>query len=234
MGLARRLPDTLFEMRSLLVTLLMLCLGCSAAPPLVSRSAAGTVRAHDEEQLELYSGAFVEFAARVKGLLESRREDGLEIWVQDTQLVIDQARAANVYGRIELGLITLDAPRYFMVHELVHWYGGTDSPYEGLPCYVEEGLADWIGCELTDRTRFRETEHRQFGKLTVQEDDLNASGDDFHYLPDDRGEAVGRLGFEVVRALGLERLKQMAKDGAKPIDYLNAAMESSSRLKRVK
>ena len=221
-------------MRSLLIILLMLCVGCRAAPPLVSQSADGTVRAYDEEKLELYSAAFVEFAARVKELLESWREDELEIWVQDTQRVFDQARAANVYGRIELGLVTLDGARYFMVHELVHWYGGTDSPYADLPCYVEEGLADWIGGEFTNRTRFREAEHLQMGKLIVSENDLNASGDDFHYLPDDRGEAVGRLGFEVVRALGLDRLKRMAGDGAEPMDYLNAALESSSRITRVK
>ena len=192
------------------------------------------MRAYDPENLERFTAAFEESVGPVKEMLDSWREDELEVWVHDTPQLFFGAIAANLDGRIEMGLATAEAPRYYAIHELVHWFGGTDSPYENLPSYVEEGLADWIGLELTDRIEMRDAQHMRMGTIAVQEADILAEGAEYYGLPDEDAEATGRLGYEVVKALGLERLRQMAKANASPIDYLNAAEEVSERLKRTK
>jgi hypothetical protein len=48
----------------------------------------------------------------------------------------------------------------------VRWYID-DSPYANLPHFIEEGLADWIACDLTGGLKHRIAESVQIGTLSI-------------------------------------------------------------------
>ena len=111
---------------------------------------------------------------------------------------------------------------YYIAHELVHWYTH-DSPYEGLPLFIEEGLADWIACDLTGGLNSRIAENEQIGTLSIDPRHLWLDNAEFRQLPRDEYVDLTRAGFEIVRRLGLPRLRELLRDNAAPFDYLRAA-----------
>ena len=55
---------------------------------------------------------------------------------------------------------------FVIAHELVHWYID-DSPYAGLPHFIEEGLADWVSCRMMGLMEARIHEAANIGELNI-------------------------------------------------------------------
>ncbi len=130
-----------------------------------------------------------------------------------------------------------------LAHELVHFYL-PDSPLRDLPGFLEEGLALWLGGELSGRgrERFEEVADRHaprgwreidgpeppvgFFSFTIDPEQLYLSKEDF--FDDDQVMQIQRreladLGFVIVHELGLERLRALAAEGADPLEYMRQA-----------
>lgn len=157
------------------------------------------------------------FGPRVRATLCSTRTDPPEVWVVERDL--GEARGTCFERHIE---VIPSAVEYHLAHELVHWYV-PGSPYDELPHFVEEGLADFVALELLGLTEARKEEHRRIGDLTVRADGLNADDRTWSELPADEERMLTRLGFEVVSRVGLDRLRTLAADRAGPLTYLEAA-----------
>jgi hypothetical protein len=116
----------------------------------------------------------------------------------------------------------LDALDYYIAHELVHWYID-DSPYAGLPHFLEEGFADWIACDLTGTLDARRAETSQLGSLSINPRHLALDVEGWRRLPASDCDKLTRAGFDLVHRLGLEQLRELARAGSTPDDYLRVA-----------
>ena len=134
---------------------------------------------------------------------------------------LDGARGVCYEHRIELASAGefLDV---FVAHELVHWYADGSS-YDAMPHFVEEGLADYLSLELFGLLEGRRQEHRRLGTQSTTTRALEADVGRYFELPDEESTAASRVGFEVVSRMGLERVRELARQGAGAWDYLHAA-----------
>jgi len=209
-------------MRSTFVFLFALALGCRT-PPLEVQAEFGIVRAHVSGGLSTYARALDDLAPQIKSLLESSRNESVEVWVLESKRTHVDSIGVYVGRRIELGRDAWEHPETHLAHELVHWYGIQSSPYQNVPWYMHEGLADWIACDLTGKTYLRDAEHREIGELSVGVQAFTADRAIWNELSEKEEEAANRIGYEVVKFLGLARVKSMAASGADPLDYAKAA-----------
>ena len=161
-------------------------------------------------------------AAEVRDRIESMRRDLPPVHVLSAPRTSDGAFAVCYDDRIVLGRDALADRRFWVAHELVHWFIDA-SPLAGLPHFVEEGVADWISCELTGLLTARFAEADRIGRLRVPREHLALSAREAGSLPLADRETLDRAGFDIVRRLGLERLHELAARGAAPDAYLFAA-----------
>jgi hypothetical protein len=159
----------------------------------------------------------------VKTRLDSTRANAPRLVLRDEPTTLSGAPAVCYDNHIAImGKGQGGAFHFCLAHELVHWYTN-DSPYEGLPVFIEEGLADWIACDLTGGLNSRIAENEQIGTLSIDPRHLWLDNAEFIQLPRDETADLGRAGFEIVRRLGLPRLRELLQDDAEPLDYLRAA-----------
>jgi hypothetical protein len=125
-----------------------------------------------------------------------------------------------------MGSDSLESPQFCLAHELAHWFT-PESPFDGLPPYVLEGLADFVALRIRGYPDARHKENLLIGTISVPTADLLATGKAWQALPTDRSLAASRIGSEVVVQLGLERLKQLAAAHAHPLDYVSEASKVS-------
>jgi hypothetical protein len=114
---------------------------------------------------------------------------------------------------------TLD---FFVAHELVHWYV-VDSPFAGMPLFLEEGLADWIACDVTGHLEARIVESHLIGSVEIQPSHLYVDAAGWCELSSPVVEDLTRAGFDLIRRLGMERVRELALQGASADVYLREA-----------
>jgi hypothetical protein len=159
----------------------------------------------------------------VRTALDSTRAEAPRLVLDDEPTTPGGARAVcrdnhiRVMGKGQE--LSLD---YYVAHELVHWYID-DSPYAGLPSFLEEGVADWIACDLTGVLDARIEESARIGSLSINPRHLSLDAEEFIQLPRETTSDLTRAGFDIVRRLGLPRLRELLQDDAAPLDYLRAA-----------
>ncbi len=162
------------------------------------------------------------FIQQVKTVLGSSRAEVPRLVFVDEPTMPGGARAVCYTDRIVIMGKGREFIDYYVAHELVHWYID-DSPYAGLPHFIEEGLADWIACDLTGVLEARIVEAAQIGTLAIDPRHLPLEAEEFMNLPYDASVDLTRAGFDLIRRLGLEKLRELLRDNAVPIDYLHAA-----------
>ena len=158
----------------------------------------------------------------VKTALDSTRAEAPRLVLGEEPTLPGGARAICYENYIVIMGKGREALDYYLAHELVHWYID-DSPYAGLPHFIEEGLADWISCEVTGVLEARITEAAQIGTLSIDPRHLLLEAEAFMQLPYDASVGLTRAGFDIVRRLGMDELRGLAQDDAAPLDYLDAA-----------
>ncbi len=204
--------------RAYFVLVLLLSIACVSRPPVKLETEHGIVRAASLEDAERVAEA-LELGLEVRAPLLAQRDEPPVIWVVDHDL--GGVRGKCFENRIELASAG-EFVRVVVAHELVHWYID-GSPFDGMPQFVEEGLADYLSLELSGLVDARSRENQAIGALTVTRAGLDADVRAFLDLPREESRPLVRSGFEVVSKLGLERLRELAEAGAGPWDYLDAA-----------
>ena len=196
----------------------LLTTSCVVPPPVRIETEHGVVRAASRADAESVAEALTA-APELRVLLEAVREDLPEVWVVDR----DIGGSLGVYRGKRIDLESAgDFVPVVVAHELVHWYI-EGSPFDGIPYFVEEGLADYLSLELVGIAHGRELENLALGSLTVTRPGLDADRRGWHELPEAESQALARLGFEVVSRVGLPRLRALADRGAPGWDYLEAS-----------
>lgn len=211
-------------MRKLILTAaIALTAACVSAPPVTIDTEHGLVRASTREQAERVADALA-VAPRVRDTLHATRADLPVLWVVEHDL--GAARAVCYERRIELKPSAVElkpsAVEYYVAHELVHWYM-PGSSFDGLPHFVEEGLADFVALQLFGLVSARERENAAIGSVTVPTAALDADSRVWFTLPDETKLALTRLGFTVVSRLGMDGLQTRAAASEGPWSYLQGA-----------
>lgn len=201
-------------------------LGCATTPPHTVGSPHGLARGFNLQAARAFADA-LDVAPAVRELLQSQRDEPVEVWAVSTRRSARSAYGTTYPHRIDMGCDALDSPRFYLAHELAHWYA-RDSPFAGLPAFLEEGLADWVAQAVLGKPDARHLQTWSMGSISIPSEDLFASRRNWRDLSLERSDAAMRLGYEVVRELGLETIAEMAASGAGPLDYVNAAAEGTT------
>ncbi len=158
----------------------------------------------------------------VKSALESTRSEAPRLVLGEEPTMPNGARAVCYENYIVIMGEGQDSLDFFLAHELVHWYID-DSPYAGLPHFIEEGLADWISCEVTGVLEARIAESVQIGTLSIDPRHLSVTSAGWSHLSRGEREALTRAGFDLVRRLGLAELRELLRAHSEPWGYVRAA-----------
>jgi len=202
------------------VLVLLVLAGC-AGPTMYIVRPEGTVWGWKRESAERVAEV-MPIAERVRQRLDSRREGGVVVHVYEPgarTLGIDSAPYAT---QIEINPPAMNDIAYWLGRGATHWYV-VDSPYEGLPLWVEVGLGDWIGLEYYGLQHARRQEIEAHGPIAFDEKSLVADRLDWESLFADEVIGLTYLGFSVVDRLGLEEVARLATAGADSHAYLRAA-----------
>jgi hypothetical protein len=156
---------------------------------------------------------------QVRAALESTRTEVPRVVYGEAATLPDGSHAACYSDHIIIMATGREALDHFTAHELVHWYID-ESPYAGLPHFIEEGLADWIGCDLTGTLRHRVAESIQIGTLTIDPRHLSVDAEGWGLLTVREREDLTRAGFDVVKRLGLAKLRELATRSESVVGYL--------------
>jgi hypothetical protein len=119
-------------------------------------------------------------APLVRETLESTRTDLPILVLEDAATLPSGARASCHQDHIVLAREAQDEFDFFVAHELVHWYID-ESPYAGLPHFIEEGLADWIACDLMGGLEGRIAQNIEIGTMSVDPRRLAVTGAGWSY-----------------------------------------------------
>ena len=223
--------------------LLSLALAASCVSPRYAlETEYGVVRGDDEARVAIVSGE-LGMATAVRERLSSTREGPVEVLLLRSERVDTGAFAGLLSdGRIVLGedafvplraefgvpmridLTRYGDPRYYVAHELAHWLL-RESPYEGVPTFVEEGLADTVALELLGHLEARHAELVDAEPRPLPRSAILASREE--YLHDDSSMQASLLGTEVVRRLGFDEIRRLRARDADPFEYVNAAKVKS-------
>jgi len=161
-------------------------------------------------------------ALQVQATLGSTRADLPRLVLEDAPTLPNGARAICYEDRIVLAGEGQAEYDFFLAHELVHWYID-DSPYAGLPHFIEEGLADWISCDVTGVLRERIVESIAIGTLSIDPRHLDVTAAGWSCLSLDEREGLTRAGFDLVRRLGLAGIRELALQNGDSGVYLQRA-----------
>ena len=180
---------------------------CRATPPHLVEGAHGTARAYAPEVAAEVSAALDVLAPAVRDRLHSARTDAPLVFVQPHNVT------PTCYARlIELGRSTYEVEdwRFVLHHELVHWYA-EGTWVDALPHVLEEGVADYLTCEHFLAVAARAAEIERAGPQEIGLGEL-VEIDRADWLKFSRAEAklYYRTAFELVRRIGLERLRELA------------------------
>ena len=167
-------------------------------------------------------------APLVRETLESTHTDLPILVLEDDATLPSGARASCHQDHIVLAREAQDEFDFFVAHELVHWYID-ESPYAGLPHFIEEGLADWIACDLMGGLEGRIAQNIEIGTMSVDPRRLAVTGAGWSYLSREERQSLTRAGFDLVRRLGFEKLRVLLRENASPMDYLRAAGVAEGR-----
>jgi hypothetical protein len=161
-------------------------------------------------------------APQVQATLGSTRADLPRLVLDDAPTLPNGARAICYEDRIVLAAEGQAAFDFYVAHELVHWYID-DSPYAGLPHFIEEGLADWISCDLTGVLEDRIVESIAIETMSIDPRHLDVTAAGWSLLSRDERESLTRAGFDLVRRLGLSELRELREARVSARGYLHAA-----------
>ncbi len=129
-------------------------------------------------------------------------------------LQVERRNDRIVDRRILIGEFALRyQPRFSIAHELVHWY--VCPPWDRLPHVVEEGLADFIAVEFDPKMRairVPELEQR-IAEVTPERRARTyaITNRTQSRTPADVKHDMYAVGFEIVRRLGIERLRELCE-----------------------
>lgn len=198
----------------------------------------GVVHGDDEARVAIVAGE-LEMMTALRERLSSTRAGTVEVVLLERRRVGSGAYAGLLTdGRIVLGedafvplrgdlgvplridLSRHGDPRYYVAHELGHWLL-RESPYEGVPTFVEEGIVDSIALELLGTLEARHAELAKTEPQPLPLAAILASREDYPH--DDSSLQASLLGTEVVRRLGLEEIRRLRERGAGPLEYVSAA-----------
>lgn len=195
------------------------CVTTPTLPPIVLETEFGEVRAHSRFTAEAV-GHVLEHAPELAERLDSTRADQPTVWLlASARAHPNGAFAACGTDRIQLGNdALLDLPG-ILVHELVHWYA-RESPYDGLPHFIEEGLAEYLALELTRVANGHDAESSLSGSFSVSIREFSMTGREARSLPPEKIVSLRDVGCLVVSGLGLERVRELHAEGAEPAVYL--------------
>ena len=209
-------------MRSAIAVVALLLAGCALPPPVRLETEHGVVRAQNRDEAERVAST-LRLAPEIRLALASDRDDRIVVWAVDTSAESPRNALGICYERrIDLMREAIPHTRTILAHELVHWYV-RESPYAGMPYFVEEGLADWLATGIGGLRPARDEELQRMGSVTVTLQHLAYDYDGYCTLSLEQARAIGRLGYHVVSRIGLERLRELAESCAEPVDYLDAA-----------
>lgn len=199
-----------------LVAVLLAAQSCRTAPPVKAVTKYGIVRAYAQEDAERVA-EHLGFGPAIRQLLDSQREGRLEVWVVPDDPNPEYGSCSR--RRIE---VERSAGVYVLLHELVHWYVH-DSPYEDMPLFIEEGLANYLPGERMGVSEKVLEKLPPSSRLIVPANSLDADAREWEELPDDVQMRLIRLGYDVVAGLGMERLRELAARHASPWEYIEEA-----------
>lgn len=169
-------------------------------------------------------GAFLAspLVGEVKAALSSTQIEVPRFVFRNEPTMSNGARAVCYENYIVIMGEGQEALDYYIAHESVHWYID-DSPYAGLPHFIEEGLADWIACGLLGLREARIEENARIGTMAIDPRHMGVGIDGWTHLPLEIRRSHARAGFDLVNRLGLAKLRALAGAGADPLGYLHAA-----------
>lgn len=210
-------------LRILLVSLLFA--GCSLTPPRRAVALAGEVRAYDRQTAEAMAALLDQLAPRVRELVGSTRADPIKLWIKRTRLVAGAYGTVTTRGFVLLGQEAMeDSPAYHLAHELTHWYL-PHSSFAGVPYFVEEGTADWIGLEVVAGVQGHVARGREIAATEFSTIDREAlfSVKSWAECSLEQSQPLTMVASAVVHRLGLDGVRALAQRGAAPEEYLAAA-----------
>jgi hypothetical protein len=202
------------------VLALMFLMACVGPRKFVERP-EGSVWGWSRESAERVAEA-LPVAERVRQRLGSTREGGVVIHVLAHQDPSDNSYGGCSDVRISLNPSALSNIEFALAHECAHWYA-VGSPFDGMPLWMEEGLADWISCEVVGALEFRRLEIQGIGKFRTNSTLFLAGRTRWQTMSVDEIRTLTFLGFMVVDTIGLEEVARLARERSETNDYLRAA-----------
>jgi hypothetical protein len=169
-----------------------------------------------------------ELAAQVKELLDSERDELPRLAIREQfrhrypdGTYYEDMPVRGYASEEHIGLKPDLGEHYeeVLIHELTHWYV-TGSPYDGIPGALEEGLAAWVAWDFTGLLPDGRKELSELGVVLVQWELLYSRWDDGTPLKRPGAGGAAAAGFEVVRRLGLDRVRELQRAGADMDDFL--------------
>jgi len=206
----------IFSVALVLLTLV----GCAGPTKYVERP-EGSVWGWNRESAEKVASA-LPVADRVRQRLGSSREGGVVVHVFAHQDPSDNSYGGCSDVRIRLNPSALSNIEFALAHECAHWYA-VGSPFEGMPLWMEEGLADWISCEVVGALEFRRLEIQNIGKFTSSSALFLAGRTRWQTMSVDEIRTLTFIGFMVVDSIGLDEVARLARARSETNDYLRAA-----------
>lgn len=208
----------------------LLAIGCATPhplPPVVLETEHGLIRAQSHFTAETVA-EMLEQSPEIKERLESTRADLPQVWLlASARAHLNGALGACGPDRIQLGFDALLDLQGVLMHELVHWYV-LDSPFAGLPHFIEEGLADYLAVEMTSVATGLGADFTLSASYKVSIREFSMTGAEARSLPMERYIELCEVGACVVSLLGLERVRELAAANAEPVSYLAAMGTLSS------
>ena len=201
-----------------LALLVALAASCASLPEFRHDGTAGTVLAHSPSTAANVSAALDELAPQVKSYLGSSSTDPLAVHVVEmdtfgTCVYDDPEREHPLWIQIRRDVPTEKQRRFFLYHELVHWFG-QDTWIRNLPLYLEEGVADYLACETIDAVEVRRVEKALAPGTTLDLAELHTvTSREWQKADAARVDFLYRAGIEVVYRIGIPRLREAATAG---------------------
>jgi hypothetical protein len=212
-------PPSFAMKRYFLLILLAATAACRAAPPKFEyRGTHGIARSDCPGDARYLATTADALAHRVCERLDIELTPPFVIYhyfdSEATGVLVERKKDRMVDRWILIGEFALRyQPRFTVAHELVHWY--VCPPWDRLPHVVEEGLADFIAIEFDPRlgsVRVPELEHR-IAEITAERRTRTyaITNRTMERTPEDVKSDMYAVGFEIVRRLGLERLRELCE-----------------------